>query len=183
MARQRIALVAPPFTEEVQQSFDIIIPEGKPPLNIFKTMARNPRVLSHMIKGGLLDAGSISVADRELVILRVCGVCEAEYEWGVHVQIFSRKAELTQPQIVDTHAEITDSSLWSEQQQLLIRMVEELHLGATISDDLWQALTEGYQEEQLVELVMLVGLYHAVSFVVNAFQVEREADAPRFSKL
>jgi hypothetical protein len=36
------------------------------------------------------------------------------------------------------------------------------------------------QEEQLVELVMLAGLYHAVSFMVNATGVQHEAFAPRF---
>jgi alkylhydroperoxidase family enzyme len=181
MSRQRIAPVTPPFAEEVQKSFDIIMPDGKAPINIFKTMARNPRVLSRMLKGGLLDRDSTSIAERELVILRVCGICQAEYEWGVHVEIFSGKAELTQPQIKDTYAEAMDPSLWSKPQQFLIQMVDELHNDATISAELWRLLIDIYEEEQLVELVMLAGLYHAVSFVVNAFHVEKEVHAPRFS--
>jgi len=33
---------------------------------------------------------------------------------------------------------------------------------------------------QLVELIMLAGLYHAVSFATNAIGVQHEAFAPRF---
>jgi len=32
----------------------------------------------------------------------------------------------------------------------------------------------------MVELIMLAGLYHAVSYMVNAADVQHEAFAPRF---
>jgi hypothetical protein len=32
----------------------------------------------------------------------------------------------------------------------------------------------------LIECLLLVGLYHAVSFVVNGLGIEHEAHAPRF---
>ena len=37
-----------------------------------------------------------------------------------------------------------------------------------------------YDDAQLIELVMLAGLYHAVSFVVNAFRIENEDFAPDY---
>jgi alkylhydroperoxidase family enzyme len=40
--------------------------------------------------------------------------------------------------------------------------------------------SSSFAPEQLVELVMLAGLYHAVSFVVNAFGVQHEDSAPGF---
>ena len=42
-----------------------------------------------MMAGSLLDRGSISMRNRELMILRICARCGAEYEWGVHVAIGS----------------------------------------------------------------------------------------------
>jgi alkylhydroperoxidase family enzyme len=150
------------------------MPPGVPPLNIFRTVGRNPRVLSRMVRGGLLDKGSISMADRELVILRACAVCMADYEWGVHAAIFSDKAGFDMARLADTRACEPNESLWSESQQAVFAMVDSLHDTADIDDALWQRLTDHYTEEQLVELVMLAGLYHAVSFVVNAFKVEAE---------
>ncbi len=37
-----------------------------------------------------------------------------------------------------------------------------------------------FAPDQLVELIMLAGLYHAVSYMVNATRVQHEAFARRF---
>lgn len=174
MSSQRIAPVDPPYTDELQSSFDIVMPPGAPPLNIFRTVGRNPRILSRMVHGGLLDRGSVTLADRELVILRACAVCRASYEWGVHAAVFAEKAGFSDIQVADTWLGEGGGDLWSETQQLLLEMVDVLHTDADVPDMLWKRLSSHYSEEQLVELVMLAGLYHAVSFVVNAFRVEQE---------
>lgn len=175
----RIPLITPPYSREVQESFDRVMPEGVPPLNIFRTMGNNPRVLSRMVRGGLLDRGSVSVADRELIILRSCGLCHAQYEWGVHAAIFADQAGFNPQQLENTYASIIDPHLWSVQQLTLLQLVEQLHNHQRVTEDLWQTLEQDYSHEQLIELVMLVGLYHAVSFVVNSFQIENEVFAPQ----
>ena len=50
----------------------------------------------------------------------------------------------------------------------------------TVDDALWEELSAHFAPDQLVELIMLAGLYHAVSYVVNATGVQHEAFAPRF---
>src|SRR5258708_5056129 len=87
----RIQPLDPPYAEGVQANFDRIM-RGLPPLALFRTVAKNPRVLSRMIAGGLLDRGSISLRLRELMILRTTALCGAEYEWGVHVAAYGAKA-------------------------------------------------------------------------------------------
>ena len=178
--KARISPLNAPYSEEISADFNTVMPPGMPPLSLFRTMAHNPRVFHRMVIGGLLDKGSISVADRELVILRACGVCKAEYEWGVHVAVFAEKAGFNKAQINDTTTSDTNSSLWSDSQNLIIALVDQLHTHNQVSDDLWEALTKVFKEEQLIELIMLTGLYHAVSFMVNACKVEREAFAPGF---
>jgi len=49
-----------------------------------------------------------------------------------------------------------------------------------VDDALWAELRAVFKDEQLIELTMLAGLYHAVSFVINATRVELETGAPRF---
>lgn len=176
----RIPPVTPPYAPEIQQAFETIMPEGMPPLDIFRTLAHNPRVLEKMIAGSLLDKGCITLADRELIILRTCAMLGAEYEWGVHVAGFAHKASFSSKQIADTCNVQFAPSLWSPTQQLLIRLSDELRLHQHIGEALWRALEKHFSSDQLIELVMLSGLYHAVSFVVNAFGIANEPIAPRF---
>ena len=101
MGSPRIQPLEPPYSAEVQADFDRIM-RGAPPLNLFRTVGRNPRVLSRLIAGGLLDRGSISLRLRELVILRATALCGAEYEWGVHVAAYGAKAAWTPEQLRST---------------------------------------------------------------------------------
>ena len=180
MSNPRVPPRQAPYSPQVEKSFQVIMPPGIPPLNIFRTLAHNERVLARVVQGGLLDRGSISVAQRELVILRACALCGAEYEWGVHVTAYHHQAGFNAAQIANTCASAITNSLWNEEQRSLLRMVDELHADATISSTTWQQLRTLFSDEQLIELVMLAGQYHAISFLVNSLQVENEAFAARF---
>src|SRR4051812_41906570 len=99
VAVPRIAPVEAPYETSIAQTFERIMPAGMAPLTLFRTMARNPRVLQRMFAGNLLDKGTIGLREREILILRTCARCGAEYEWGVHVALFAKTAGLEQPQI------------------------------------------------------------------------------------
>ena len=180
MTQARIKAIEPPYTDQLQESFNIVMPQGMPPLNIFRTVGNNQRVLSRMVRGGLLDRGSVSIAQRELVILRVCANCRAEYEWGVHVAGFAKKAGFSEAQIAATCSTSIDFSIWSEEQQMLLQLVDELHMSSHLEAETWGELCNFFTDEQLIELIMLTGLYHAVSFVVNGLKIDNEIFAPQF---
>jgi len=177
--RVRIAPVDPPYPAEIQAEFDKIM-RGAPPLLLFRTVARNPRVLQRFLAGGLLDRGSISLRLRELMILRTCALCGAEYEWGVHVTAFGAKASWTSEQVHSTVHGGPADACWSDQEASVIRLADQLHATSGVSEEVWREASAAFAPEQLIELVMLAGLYHAVSFVVNAFGVPHEESAPRF---
>ena len=182
MRQQRIPLVDPPYTADQEKSFNMVMPPGMPPLKIFRTLAHNPRVLRRLVSAGLLDKGAISIEDRELVILRTCAICEAGYEWGVHVALFTDKTRFTQAQLMDTCQTRVNPDLWSDQQICLIEMVDSLQSSNKIPALLWSKLIKLFDEAQLIELVTLCGLYHTVSFLVNSFDIEQEEFAPDFVK-
>ncbi len=179
MIAPRIAPVDPPYPPDVQAEFDKLM-RGAPPLILFRTIARNPRVLQRMMDGALLDRGSISLRSRELMILRTCARCGAEYEWGVHVAVFGTKAQWTPTQLHSTvHGDASDEC-WSAEERLIIRVADQLHDTSRVDDALWAELSARFAAAQLVELTMLAGLYHAVSYVINALAIQHEAFAPRF---
>jgi alkylhydroperoxidase family enzyme len=179
MPAPRIAPIDPPYQPDMQAEFDKLM-RGAPPLLLFRTVARNPRVLQRMMAGGLLDRGSISLRSRELMILRTCARCGAEYEWGVHIATFGAKAQCTSAQIHSTVHGGADDTCWSIEDRLVIRLADQLHETNRVDDTLWEEMSAHFEPDQLVELIMLAGLYHAVSYMVNATGVQHEAFAPRF---
>ena len=179
MSNVRIAPIDPPYPAEIQAEFDKIM-RGAPPLLLFRTVARNPRVLQRLFAGSLLDRGSISLRVRELMILRTCALCGAEYEWGVHVATFGSKAAWTPEQVHSTVRGGPEDACWSSEERSVIHLADQLHATSGVSADVWQEASASFAPEQLIELVLLAGLYHAVSFMVNAFGVQHEEFAPRF---
>ena len=75
-----------------------------------------------------------------------------------------------------------DDAALGERDRLLVRMVDELHETAQVSDALWRQLEAAWSTEQLLELLMLAGWYHAVSYVCNAARVPLESWAARLPR-
>jgi hypothetical protein len=175
----RIAPLDPPYPAAIQAAFDVAM-RGAPPLTLFRVVARNPRVLSRMMAGGLLDRGSVSLRQRELMILRTTARCGAEYEWGVHVAAFGAKAGWTPAELRASARGAGDDPAWAADERLIVRLADALHDANDVDDALWGELRSAFAEDQLVELVMLAGFYHSISFALRAFRVPLEAHAPRF---
>ena len=181
MSVPRIAPLTPPYDAEVQKHFDSIMPEGMEPLKLFRTIGTNPRILKKFFRGAALDRGPVSIHDRELVIHRTCARCRCEYEWGVHVNAFARPLEITEAVIQATvTAASWEDPVWDERQAALVRLCDELHDTAAVSDACWDALRTFLDEQQVMELIYVAGLYHVVSFLTNGLCVEREEFGERF---
>ena len=181
MSTARIPPLEPPYPPEIDAELTAMMPPGVEPLKLFRTLAHNPRVLRKFHLGNLLDRGAIERRDREIVILRTCARCRSEYEWGVHVSVFATRVGLTADQVAATAGGAADDPAWSASDALLIRLADELHDTATIAPALWNALAERWSPAQLIELLVVAGFYHTVSFVTNAIAIEREEMAARFA--
>jgi alkylhydroperoxidase family enzyme len=174
----RIAPLSPPYAEPVQAALDRVMPAGVPPLALFRTLAVNQRVFLRVMAGGLLDRGTISLREREIVIDRTCARCGSEYEWGVHVAFFAERVGFTPAQVAATAGGPVEA--FAPRERLLLALVDGLHEQARIDDALWAALKAEWRDEQLIELVALVGFYHLISFMTNAFRIPLEPYAARF---
>ena len=184
-AETRIAPFEAPFTPEVQASLDGMMGRRseRPPLALFRTLLRNFEAGDRIRPLGsyFLVKGTLDPRDRELVIHRVTARCGAEYEWGVHAEIFARAALGMADGWIDATATASaEDSSWDERESLLIRFVDELHDTSNVSDETWAAMTGYWNVEQLLELLMLAGWYHLISFVANGARVPLEPWARRF---
>jgi 4-carboxymuconolactone decarboxylase len=176
----RIDPVTPPYTPDVQALFDKLMPPGVPPLTLFTTLARVPRIFDRFRVGSLLDRGPVSLRHREIVIDRTCARCGCAYEWGVHVAFFAARVGLTPEQVRATVRSDAADPAWTAEEQLLIRLVDQLHDSANIAEDLWSALAAAFTIEQILELIALVGFYHTVSFFANGLQLASEPNTTQF---
>src|SRR5258706_5466230 len=126
LPRPRPPPLGPPSAPPVHAALDRIMPSGVPPLALFRTLAVNERVFLRVMAGGLLDRGSISLREREIVIDRTCARCGSEYEWGVHVAFFAERVGLTAAQVAATCAPEPEADAVPDRERLLIRLVDAL---------------------------------------------------------
>lgn len=182
----RIQPLETPYEPAQEALLRKMTPPGAPNiLALFRVLAINPALAERMPAWGgyLLGAqASLPLRDREVVINRVCARCGAEYEWGVHVAAFGQAAGFT----ATDNAAIADKASGGQglpaRDRLLLRLVDELHDSSTVSDALWHDLAELWSEAQLIELLMLAGWYHAISYVCNAARVPLESWAARWPR-
>ena len=175
----RIAPLEPPYAPNIKADFDAIM-RGAPPLTLFRVMAKNERAWQKFRAGSLLDKGALTLRQREIVIDRTCALNECEYEWGVHVAIFAKAAELNDAQVRATVLGDANAPCWSAAEQALVAAVDALHHCATLSDDEFAALGAHYSEAQIFEIILLCGFYRTVSYLCNGLRLPLEQTAARF---
>ena len=158
------------------------MPPGMEPLSLFRVMARSERLLPRFMRAGVLDRGPVPIRDREIVIHRTTARCQAEYEWGVHVNAFGRPLELGDDVLRAIVRGDASDPAFDERQASLIRMCDELHDSSTLCDEAWDQLRQHFDELQILELIYTVGMYHTVSFLVNGLDLENESFGARFSE-
>nr|WP_042197588.1 carboxymuconolactone decarboxylase family protein [Kibdelosporangium sp. MJ126-NF4]CEL23058.1 hypothetical protein [Kibdelosporangium sp. MJ126-NF4]CTQ90196.1 hypothetical protein [Kibdelosporangium sp. MJ126-NF4] len=186
MTEPRIAPVQPPYTPEVAALLAKWTPPdaGVQPLLLFRTLARHPDVMSRMgpLGAGLLGHGTVTPRLRELVIQRTCARCGAEYEWGVHATVFAAAAEFTPDQLAATAAPDPDHPSWSELDRAALRLADELHDTGTLTDETFACLAGELTDAQILELVVIAGWYHVISFVIGAARLPDEPWAATFPR-
>jgi len=185
MSGPRIAPLEPPFSPATAAELARWMPPGAdlPPLALFRTLATDlPLAQAMQALGSLLLSRrfALPLREREIVIDRVCARCGCAYEWGVHVAAFGGAARLDEAQIAATCATEPAPGVWSEREELLVSAVDQLHDGGHIDDALWSGLAAHYDERQLLELLVLCGWYHLISFVANGAGVAPEPWARPF---
>ena len=151
--------------------------DGEPWLNIFGTLARNDDLLKAFQRFGgyLLGGGLLPAREREIVILRTGWRCHSEYEFGQHT-VIGKAAGLTDREVACLAG--ADPGEWSPGDAALVAMVDELCADNLVGEQTWAALSERWNDAELLELLMLAGFYRLVSGLLNSAGVPLEATTP-----
>ena len=153
--------------------------QGEVP-NIFKTLANHPDLMRRWLvfANHILFKSTLPPRERELIILRIGWVCQAEYEWAQHVRI-GQQAKLTDEEIHRIKAG-AQAPGWSDRDQLLLKATDELHKAAHVSDTTWQGLSKYYNTQELMDVVFTIGQYNLVSMALNTLGVQLDPGLPTF---
>ena len=181
----RIEPAQPPYDSDVAARLERMMPPGVPPIALFRTFVRNLPMADAMGGWGSYELSkrlSLGLRDREIIIGRTCARCRCEYEWGVHIAFFAERAGFTRDQVTSiTHGRATDPCWVDVRDRVLFEATDALHDGADIDDALWQRLHGHLSDEQALDLYLLAGWYHAISYAANAARVQLEPGAPLFA--
>ena len=165
---------AEPDTRQLLERLSRLRGDDAAVLNVFGTIANHPTLMREWLRFATyaLTKSTLDPRTRELAVLRVGWRCDAPYEWGQHV-VVGRAVGLTDDDVARV-AEGPDADGWTPAEVAALRATDELHDRSTITDATWAALTEHFSDQQVLDLVFLVGNYHIVSFALNACRVERD---------
>jgi 4-carboxymuconolactone decarboxylase len=180
----RIEPLHPPYAPDIEASLAKWMPPGSAiePLRLFRTFAVHETLMSRMrpLGAGILGSQTVPPLLREVMIHRTSALTGAEYEWGVHVTAFGRPLGFSDEQLHSTVHGSYDDPCWDGEQSAVFRLADELHATSTISDELWDALTAQFDEQQILELIVTAGWYHVIGYVANGLAIEHEDWAARF---
>src|SRR6478752_6328982 len=145
----RIAPTAPPFDDDTRAALDIL----GPPIALFGVFARSPD--------------------------RAHALCGAGYEWGIHISVYAGRAGLTDEQVASLATGDPADACWTDPaDRAVLATVDALHQRADLDDAEWQTLLDTVGEDAAVDLLLLCGWYHAISFAVNALRLPAEPGTP-----
>jgi alkylhydroperoxidase family enzyme len=177
----RVAPVEPPFDEQTAAALEQL----GPPIALFRVFARRPERARAIHGWGsyyLSRQCALSLRQREIVIDRTAARCGADYEWAIHAAVFGGKAGLGAAQLRSLASGDASDECWDEPDRAVIAAVDTLHEASDLTDGQWRALVRAVGEDGAVDLMLVCGWYHAISYVARALRLPPEPgteDAPR----
>jgi len=171
-----VRLVEEPEDEELRTLYERLSTAAGPVsgvLNVFKTVAHNPRLLRAWMRMGtvLLSPGGISLSPRlrEIAILRIAQQCGSEYEFAHHIPI-AEAVGLTRDEISELQ-DFEDSDRFSELDRAVIRYTDALASMAPDAPELARGLKRWLSDRELVELSFCIGHWGMVARVLVPLEV------------
>jgi len=168
------------WDDDTRSRLEAIAVGGGRLLNIFRTLARHPKLLKRWLVFGnhVLYGSTLPARERELVILRTGYVCGSGYEWAQHVTI-GRASGLTDDEIRQLATDPVAGG-WSDRDLTLLSATDQLVADKFVDDSTWAALAASWNQQQLMDIVFTVGQYTLVSMALNTFGVQIEDDTEQF---
>jgi alkylhydroperoxidase family enzyme len=148
-------------------------PDATEVIKPLDTLARHPDLARPFLAFNRhLFQSTLPPRTREVLILRTAAICGNSFERDQH-EIIGRREGVDEATIART-LEGPEAAGWSAEDAVLVRAVDELLSGWTISEPTWTQLAAALDDRQLMDLVFTVGSYALLAMAFNAFGVSSD---------
>jgi AhpD family alkylhydroperoxidase len=148
-----------------------IVGRTQPP-NLFLTLGRHRRLFRGWLRfaGRLMPRGRLPRRDTELAILRVAHLRHCRYEFEHHVRIGRRSgvADADIRRVLDG----PEAEGWTPREAAILAAVDELHAEGDVREETWDRLRTHLDDNDLIELVLLVGHYEMLATTIIALGIQ-----------
>lgn len=168
-----LAALRPPNPRYPYPSRDPSRPKG---LNALGMLAHHPELTTayNHFNGHVLFASTITPRQRELLVLRVAVLRDADYEWAQHA-VLAGDAGISEEELTRVRSGPGDTG-WSPFEAALLTAADELVHDARLSDATWSTLAVELDVQQLMDVVFTVGAYDLLAMAFRTFDVELDDD-------
>ena len=124
--------------------------------------------------GHILYGTTLTLRQREILVLRVAAVLHSTYGWGQHL-VHKDEAGLSDEDIARI-AFGPEAPFLDPLEQAMLRAVDELLGQGQIGGTTWDVLAEHFDERQLLDLIFTVGTYTILDWMSDSIGFELESD-------
>jgi 4-carboxymuconolactone decarboxylase len=146
------------------------LPDGRP-LALFQLLAHCPPALADLrgATARALEATTMPLRPREILILRILVLQDAEAEVQSHVALFADRAGIADAELEELSEPVPRG--FGPEDQLMIEIADAINAGGAIVDELWSRLVERFETAGAVEAVFIAAQYLKVAVLNNALRV------------
>jgi 4-carboxymuconolactone decarboxylase len=145
-------------------------------LNIYKMLLHSPALAEKWLDqvSAVRWQTDLDGRIRELVIIRIGLLNRVDYVIRAHVPAFAVREGLT----IEQCAALKDwqaSSLFDDRQRAALAYADAMTRDVQVPDTVFAALKDCFSEKQIVELTVLIGTYNMHTRVLQALEIDPEA--------
>lgn len=143
-----------------------------------RTYAHHPVLATNLLPFAhyIATASTLAPRHRALLILRTAWLCRSAYTWAHHTNA-ARRAGLERDDLTRI-ARGPDAPGWQPFEATLLRVADELHVNAFVSDATWQALTRDYDTQRAMDAVFTVAEITMIAGTVNSLGLAIDPSTP-----
>ncbi|HEX2171247.1 MAG TPA: carboxymuconolactone decarboxylase family protein [Dehalococcoidia bacterium] len=148
--------------------------------NVFRALGNAPHILRGVMVLGtaVLNKSRLDPRIRELAIIRVGQINQADYERAHHVEI-GRKNGVTEADL-ENLSSWQSSSHFSEKERAVLRYTEEVTRSARPEPATMDELKKHFDDAGIVEVVAAVSFYNMMCRVLNSLDVDLEPEYEQY---
>ncbi len=143
-------------------------------INLFRMLAHAQGLYAPLMDffQAIFKRLELSPVQFELLVLFTSDWTDTEYEWQEHLQA-APKAGVSNEQIeAIQQGRIDDSKVFNPDEQLLLRMADELLRDDQISDEALNEAKRVFSPGQILEVTLVVGVYRMLAGLIRSINLD-----------